>query len=411
VQLARGVCSERAAGAVPLPSPTPDPPDTQRIKEIAALVASAHRPLLFVGAGAAGAADALAGLAERLGAPVVTTTSGRGCLSEDHPLSLGFELGGTRARPLNALLERADLVLALGCKFSHNGARGFALRIPPAKLVHVDASGEVLGVNYDPRIGLKADVAHFLEALVPHLASLPAGRTTWPVTEIEEARRHGLAESWARTPEPKFPGLGSRGAQGFFSDLRAALPDEGCLVTDSGLHQNLARRWFRVRAPRTFIVPTNLQSMGFALPAAVGARLARPDAPVIALLGDGGFRMSGLELACAVDLGLELTVIVFNDGAYGLIRRGQLSAFGKDHGTRLAPVDLQAVAAACGANYIRSGSDPGAALHAARGLGGVVLIEVPLREAAGFLVVRAKGTVRRWLGPPLRRRIRSLLGR
>jgi acetolactate synthase-1/2/3 large subunit len=172
----------------------------------------------------------------------------------------------------------------------------------------------------------------------------------------------------------------------------------------------LARRWFRVRTPRSLIVPTNLQSMGFALPAAIGARLARPDAPVIALLGDGGFRMSALELACAVDLGLELTAVVFNDGAYGLIRRNQLAAGGKDHGTRLAPVDLEAVAAACGAHYVRSGPDSRAALDAARELGGVVLIEVPLRESAALLVVQAKGRVRRLLGPRLRRRIRSLLG-
>ncbi len=112
-------------------------------------------------------------------------------------------------------------------------------------------------------------------------------------------------------------------------------------MLDSGLHQMLARRHFRVLDPRTLLLPTDLQSMGFAIPASIGARLARPERPVVALLGDGGFAMSALELLTAVRERIPLTAIVFNDGRYGLIHRQQVAAYGQPHGTELRNPDIE----------------------------------------------------------------------
>ena len=161
------------------------------------------------------------------------------------------------------------------------------------------------------------------------------------------------------------------------------MPDESCLVVDSGLHQMLARRHFRVRFPRSFILPTDLQSMGFALPAAIGARIARPDRPVVALLGDGGFSISGLELLTAVRERVRLTVVVFNDGHYGLIRKQQLMATRHAFGTELHNPNFREIAQAAGARYERPGDDAEESLHRAVASHGVTLVEVALRDPGG----------------------------
>ena len=157
----------------------------------------------------------------------------------------------------------------------------------------------------------------------------------------------------------------------------------------------LARRHHRVLAPRGFIVPTNLQSMGFGLPAAIGATLAEPRRPVVALLGDGGVLMSGLELATAVREGLNLTVIVLVDGHYGQIRIKQLQAGGAPFATELPTLDLEALAATAGAAYLRLEGDPGPLLEQSLAGGGVTLVEVALDDSAGHRRLRARAGLRR----------------
>lgn len=368
--------------------------------EIARILADSRRVVLLAGQGAAGAAAAVAELAERIGAAVVTTTSGRGVVSEDHRLSLGFEMAGTRCGPLNDLIAASDLVLAIGCKFSHNSSRGFELLIPAEKLVHVDASAEVIGANYPVRIGVVAAAEDFL----PRLLERVDAAAGWTEAELRGWRDRGREDSWPDEPEPRF--AGSRSAAEVLGALRAALSRDAVLVTDSGRHQMLVRRWFRVLTPRGLLVPTNLQSMGFAIPAAIGAKLARPDRPVVAVVGDGGLLMSGLELLTAVKARIQLPVIVFNDGAYGLIKRSQLAAYGTAPGSELENPDLGALAGALGINYARVGANLESELAGALALPGVTLIEVPAREAAALQIVRAKGLARRFLGPRIRRLLR-----
>ena len=168
------------------------------------------------------------------------------------------------------------------------------------------------------------------------------------------------------------------------------------VVTDSGLHQMSVRRYYEVRSPRGLIVPTNFQSMGYALPTAIGAAIAAPARRVVAVVGDGGMIMSGLELLTAVREGIRLTVVVFNDSAYSLIRNAQLSGHGASHGTDLMPPDFESLAAATGADYRRVGVDGlGDALAALEREGSSVrLVEVPLAESPGLRHIRLKGKVR-----------------
>ena len=140
-------------------------------------------------------------------------------------------------------------------------------------------------------------------------------------------------------------------AGSFFTVLRRILPRNGIVVTDSGLHQGLVRRHFDVLSPRGLIIPNDFQSMGFGLPAAIGAKLAAPERPVVAVLGDGGFAMSGMEMLTAVREKIPLTVIVFNDGRLNLIRLQQFQSFGSSESVDILNPDFGTFAAAVGARY------------------------------------------------------------
>lgn len=362
------------------------------IDEIAALVNSRRRVVLLVGQGAAGTARTVAELAEKIGAAVVTTTSARGVVSEDHPLSLGFEMGGTDPGPLNQLVAASDLVVALGCKFSHNGSRGFGLDIPPEKLVHVDSSSAVIGANYPARIGAVARC----EEAVPALLERTDPADGWSDSELAEWRRLGSAESWPNEPQPVYANRLS--GEDLMTALRDAIQPDAIVLTDSGRHQMLVRRWFRVLAPRGLIIPTNLQSMGFAIPAAIGARLAAPDREVVAIVGDGGLLMSALELRTAATAAIPVKVIVINDGAFGMLKHDQLASYGTATSSTLPTPNLAKLADALGVSYARVGStEPHGDLEAGLAMPGPTLIEVPTREATSMRIVQAKGVAKRLL--------------
>jgi acetolactate synthase-1/2/3 large subunit len=390
---------------------TPAPPDSAAapagLGELRARVASARRPVLFVGQGTVGAAAEVLRLAEALRAPVITTASGRGVLPEDHPLAMGFD--GLRSEPgqVNRLFEAADLILVLGAKLGHNGTCGFGLVFPSDRLVHVDASAEVTGANYPAGLALVAEVGVALDELL----AAPLQPSMWSAGEIAGWRER-LRAAGPRGPEPRLSGVEP---ERFFADLRGALPREAVLVLDSGLHQILTRRHYEVRSPRGLLLPSDLQSMGFCLPTAIGARLAAPDRPVVALLGDGGFAMSGLELLTAIRERLDMVVIVMVDGQLGQIRMQQLAEYGAAHAVELANPDFELFAAAVGARYALAGDGIAAVAQAALGQRGVTLIEVPVGDTPAIrrraVIARVREGARRAAGPGPIRWLKRLLGR
>ena len=368
--------------------PRSDPPPLPPIGDLERRLSDARRPLLYVGQGAFDASRELAALVEARRIPVITTTSGRGVLSEDHPWVVPFDRGSTDA--LNELVQTSDLVLVLGCKFSHNGAHGFRLKLPKDRLVHADASADVLGANYPASAILIADIPALVRAL--HESS-GATVSSWTEEQVDGWKRRAF-ERYSTRWEPKVRGLDPPTVEEFFAALRRAMPDDSCLVLDSGLHQMLARRHFRVRVPRGFLLPTDLQAMGYALPAAIGAKIARPERTIVALLGDGGFAISGMELLTAVREQVRLTVIVFNDGHFGLIRKQQLGATRHAYGTELHNPDFRQIAEAVGARYVRTGDDAEDSLHRAVASHGVTLVEVGLRDPGRERVKRLRGNLR-----------------
>jgi acetolactate synthase-1/2/3 large subunit len=390
VHIAPGVAHDESSwpGDIAPPAPPVLPPGA--VETVLPLFAGARRVLILAGQGTVGASDALRAVAERLAAPVVATTSARGVLPEDHPLALGFDLRATDA--LNALAAESDLVVALGIKFSHNGAAGFRLRLPADRLLHVDASPEVLGANYPARTTLVADVPALLRALVSRLPQGDGSERGWSAAALAEVR--GRIAAAPLGLEPHVHGLPASTPAELLQLVREVLPRDACVVTDSGLHQMLVRRHFRVLAPRGLIVPTNFQSMGFALAAAIGAKLAAPERTVVAVIGDGGLAMCGLELVTAVRERLALPVLLFSDGKYGLIRLDQVRDYGVTYGTDLPPLDPSALAAATGASYRALEGDAAGVLRAALAEQGPALVDVSLGDSAAMRRVQAKSAVR-----------------
>jgi thiamine pyrophosphate-dependent acetolactate synthase large subunit-like protein len=213
--------------------------------------------------------------------------------------------------------------------------------------------------------------------------------------EIPAARMRGIPPRAPAQDGPKFPDIAPPTAAAFFAALQEAMPADGILVTDSGRHQVLARAHFRAAPPRGFIVPGEFQSMGFGLPAAIGAKLAGPLRSVVALIGDGGFAISAMELLTAVRHHVPLTVVVFNDGALGQIRLEQITAYGVGHASSLLNPAFEEFAGALGIKYFRASGHAVDLLRRAIHCGGVSLVEVRLVESPSFYLRRAKALARK----------------
>jgi acetolactate synthase-1/2/3 large subunit len=350
----------------------------------------ARRPLVFAGQGALGAATPLQRWVEHSRSPVLTTPSARGIVPEDHPLAMGFDSLRSSLDAVNELCAAADLILALGCKFSHNGSAGFGLRLAAEKLVHVDASAEVLGANYPASLAVRGDVAAVLTAT---LEDLPEP-STWNPDELARWRERIRTARPAELPEPRIADVEGGSPVALFAALRRALPRDAVLATDSGLHQIMARRYFDVLAPAGLLLPSDFQSMGFGVPAAIAAKLAAPQRTVVAIVGDGGLAMTGMELLTAARENISVVVIVFNDGYLNQIRLQQLRDYGHAHAVTLGPLDVESFAAAVGATYVRIAGNAETAFRTALGTSGPVIVELAIGDSRAIRVRGAKSALR-----------------
>ncbi len=358
------------------------------------LVATSERPVLFAGGGALDGAADLQRLAERLSAPTFTTLTARGVLPEDHRCSIPFdaERGGLGA--LNDLLDGSDLVLALGCKLSHVGTAGFCLRLPERRLVQVNSDAAALGSSYPASLSIQARVEDVLRILLAEDAS--GSRSRWTMDEIADVRARISRPDSPRLPEPRFAGVPGGTAEAFFGIAGRVLPRDAIVVTDSGLHQVMTRRYHQVRAPRGLVTPADFQSMGFGIPAAIGAALSVPSRPVVAVVGDGGFLMAAMDLACAARERVPVAVVVFNDGYLNLIRLQQARGDGRGTAVRLDTPDLERLAAAMSVEYGRLAGSMESVLRQALQARGPTLLEVRLGDSAAIQALRSGGLVR-WL--------------
>ncbi len=307
-------------GEVTLPPAGPAPahptPDTDLIDKAAALLAEAKQPLIYVGSGAADAAPELLALAERLQAPVATYTGGKGIVSDRHYLAQNL-LGG------HELWKTADVALAVGTRFNQPLTRwGLDANI---KVIRVDLDPVEITRVAKPAIGIVADAKQALAALIQALDR----RGGSPASRRDEFER--LKAKVSATIREKL------GPQCEYLDaIRGELPDDGIYVEDLTQVGYVGRLAFPVYRPRTYIHSGYQGTLGFSYATALGAKVARPDAPVVSISGDGGFMYNVQELSTAALHGIDAIAIVFADGAYGNVRRMQKN----DYGNRLIAVDL-----------------------------------------------------------------------
>ncbi len=369
--------------------PPPARPDCTAVAKAAVLLAEAKRPVILAGGGVlrSRASAALLALAERLGAAVITTMAGKSAFPEDHPL-YAWHAGSKGTACGNALASRADVLLAVGCRFADETAssyrHGVSFSFPPAILIHADIDPNEIGKNYPVEVGLTGDARCILEALLAELGPSGDDYRIKPYTHEISA----LREAWLATLEPfrspeKNPVTVSRALH----EIRRTLPSHGYLVTSSGHSQAQVLQEFPFYEPGTLVTTGGFSTMGFALPAAMGVKLARPEAPVVALVGDGDFLMTGQELATAVQYGLEIVVVVLNNQGFLSIRDLQKDVYGEGRayateftGTKgkLVSPDFTALAQAfgVGAERVSRPGDVAPALQRALTEGGPRLLEV-----------------------------------
>jgi acetolactate synthase-1/2/3 large subunit len=291
----------------------------------------------------------------------------------------------------------------------------FSLAIPEANLIRVDSSRAVLAAGYPASLAVVASIERWAPRVLDSLGSDPGTiASAWTPAEIRRLRER-LRRSPRGTVELTVPGVQPPEPATLFAALRRAMPRDGILVTDSGLHQEMVRRHFDVLAPRGLITPSDFQSMGFGVPAAIGAAIAAPERKVVAVVGDGCFAMSGIELLTAVREGVSLTVIVIADGYFNRIRMQQVAEYGRGANVELLNPDFFAFASAVGARHARIDGNADQVLAEAIGFPGVSLVEVDAGDAIGFHAVRARGLARDYVrGSSARRAVswwRKLLRR
>jgi acetolactate synthase-1/2/3 large subunit len=341
----------------------PPPPEAGRLEEIAALLHRAERPLIMAGGGVLQSAAwaELAELAERLDAPVLLTANGKGALSSRHRLAFENAAAGD-------LVDGADTILAVGTRFASPGGWRWRLR-PEQQLLRIDADAEELTRDVVPRVAVEADARPALELLADLVPPRPP--TAW--RGLEELRERTMALVASLEPQASF-GMA----------LRRALPDDAILIQGMTQVGYWCRAGYPVYEPRTLLGSGYQGTLGFELPTGLGAQVGRPDRRVVVTVGDGGFLFNVQELATAVQHRIPVTIVVFNDNAYGNVRRLQQQRFGRRIASDLRNPDFVRLAEAFGLPGVRAETPESMAAAVRDGLDsdGPTLIEVPVGEMA-----------------------------
>jgi acetolactate synthase I/II/III large subunit len=296
------------------------------------MLLAASRPVIFIGHGVtlSEAGRELTEFVHRLQIPVISSPNGMGCLDMTDPLSLGF-IGRNGAYPANEAGRRADVVLAIGARFDDRSASswlpGYSWNFPHTKLIHVDLDPAELGRNYPPDLALLADARTFLRQMLAELTRRAPHRggtlDAW----------HALIKQWQKEWEaftrPNFDIHASPiRPERVVADCQAVLPPDAILACDVGVNHNWYMQFWKARQPQTMLNSWGFSGMGFGAAGALGAKLAAPDRPVVAIAGDGCFTMVPHVLCTAVEYNIPVVWVIWNNFGWVSIRDIQLGMFG-----------------------------------------------------------------------------------
>jgi thiamine pyrophosphate-dependent acetolactate synthase large subunit-like protein len=328
-EFAHGACT---------PPPPPSPP-AAAVEEAAGVLASAKRPVVIAGGGCVACPDALDRFARALGAPVILTNASKGVLAATHPLCLGATLS---LAPVQDLVASADVVVAVGTELAETDS--WVERLPiSGDLIRIDIDAESVQRDYPAKVALVGDAGASLAAMVAAMNATSGDG------------RHGsldrLRKQCADTMSPL-----SRTHMRVLDSLRGALPEDAIVVTDMTQIAYTGNTHYPSETPRSWFHPNGYGTLGYGLPAAIGARLGAPDRAVVALVGDGGLLFTIQELATAAELGLPLLVVLWNNDGLGQIRDDMISKGIPEVGVNPRNPDYQLLARAFGCHAVRPDS-------------------------------------------------------
>ena len=328
------------------------------------MLLAAQRPVIYAGGGAvlSGAAEALVAIAEHLQAGIATTAEGKGVVNESTDLSLGAALWPKN--PLRRYLDAADVVLVVGSRLAIAGLS------PTQQVIQVDIDPDEIGRNHGQTHGLVGDARLTLERMLERLRASAARPSRKAEREAVRAEIAALD-----TQEPNAP---------ITKSLRAATPEDAVVIAGMTQIGYYSRPFWPVYRPRTYLTSSYSGNLGFEYPTALGAKIACPDRPVIAICGDGGFMYNAQEMSTAVKYGINVVAVVFNDEAFGNVSRDLDEAWGGTFAAELKNPDFMKLADAYGVVGMRAEkpTDVGDLVRKALALERPVLIEVPVGRMA-----------------------------
>ena len=283
----------------------------ESVRDAAAMINAAKRPVLYLGGGAINAADEIRQFAEKANLPTTMTLMALGMLPKAHPLSLGM-LGMHGARSTNYILQEADLLIVMGARFDDRAIGKTEQFCPNAKIIHVDIDRAELGKIKQPHVAIQGDVADVLAQLIPQTDA--TDRADWRQMVADLQREFPGAIPTEGDPLSHY---------GLINAVAACVDDSAIITTDVGQHQMWTAQAYPLNRPRQWLTSGGLGTMGFGLPAAVGAALANPDRKVICFSGDGSLMMNIQEMATAAENQLDVKIILMNNEALGLVHQQQ----------------------------------------------------------------------------------------
>jgi acetolactate synthase-1/2/3 large subunit len=357
-------------------APAPDPGQLARAAD---MIAAAERPLILAGHGIvrAGASRVLTALAEKADVPVALTLLGLGGFPASHSLCLGM-MGMHGEAYVNRAIQRADLIIALGMRFDDRVTGKLETFARHARKIHVELDPSEIGKNVAVDLAVQADVREALEGLVP---LVPSRRHRAWLEEIAEGQEDTRSRDLLHQPDD-----GRLYAAHVIRELWRATGGDAVVVTDVGQHQMWEAQYYPHERPRSLVTSGGLGTMGFALPAAIGAKMACPESEVWVVAGDGGFQMTQCELATLRQENLDVKIAVVNNGFLGMVRQWQEFFYEKRYSaTPLLSPDFAALAGAYGLPACtvssRAGMEPAIAAVRASAQGGLIDFRVEREEA------------------------------
>jgi len=328
-------------------------PDKNKIKQAVEILKNAKNPMFFVGWGAVDASPITVELAEMLVAPVATTLQGKSAFPNTHPLYTSVGVGKSAKPSSQWALKEHDMMLAVGTRFAEIATGSYGLA-PPKNLVHVDINPEVFDKNFRTDLAIEGDAVEVLQAILDELKKegFKSNRSTEAIGEKIKVENDNYFSEWLKEKKTDIVSPGY-----FFKALKKQLNPDVQMVIDDGKHTFLASELFPVDLPRQFISPTDFNCMGYCVPAAIAAKMANPQRQVAAIVGDGAFLMTGLEMTTAVNYNLPVMFFVFNDGELGQISQFQKVPLKTKTCSVLGEINFEGLAAGTGVEYVKIAND------------------------------------------------------